>query len=304
MATAAVEQALALDLEIRPRISVGRRLVLIALRNPLGLIGALFIVSLGVIAIFASWIAPYPPDDTTSPTFIPPSAAHLFGTDNYGRDVFSRVVHGSRISLGIGLASVALGTTAGALIGLFSGFFSGRLDNIIQRAGETLVAFPALVLLLIILALLGPAVKWTILAIGIGIIPGVQRIVRGAVLSETQNQYVEAARALGAGNLHIMARHILPNVLALIIILSTLLLAGVILIEASLSFLGLGVPPPNPSWGADLSGEARRYFETKNAWWIAVFPGLAISLTVLGFNLLGDTIRDVLDPRLRGRGTM
>lgn len=302
MATAAVERALELQLEMRPRVSVARRLALLALRNPLGLVGALVVVSLAVIAVFAPWIASHAPDATDSPTFVRPGVDHFFGTDNLGRDVFSRVVHGSRISLGIGLAAVALGTTAGALIGLVSGFFAGRLDTLIQRAGETLMAFPPLLLLIIILALLGREIVWVILAIGLGIIPGVQRVVRGAVLSESQNQYVEAARALGAGNLHIMFRHLLPNVLALIIILATLLLAGAILIEASLSFLGLGVPPPNPSWGADLSGPARSHFE--RAPWMAIFPGLAISLTVLAFNLLGDTIRDVLDPRLRGRGTL
>lgn len=285
----------------RPRMSAGRRLVLLAVRNPLGLLGALIILMMAATALFAPWIAPYAPDDTTSRAFIAPSPDHLFGTDNLGHDMFSRVVHGARISLGIGVASVSLGTIAGAMIGLASGFLAGRADNTIQRVSEILVAFPGLVLLLIILAVLGRDIHWVVLAIGFGIIPGVQRIVRGAVLSESQNQYVEAARALGAGNVYIMVRHILPNVLALIIILSTLLLAGVILIEASLSFLGLGVPPPNPSWGRDLS-DARGDVDTHDAWWLAVFPGVALSLTVLGFNLLGDTIRDVLDPRLRGRG--
>jgi ABC-type dipeptide/oligopeptide/nickel transport system permease subunit len=301
VATAAVEQPLTLDFEVRPRISTGRRLTTLAARNPLGVLGAFFILSMAIIAIFASQIAPYAPDADDSPQFLSPSLEHPFGTDRNGRDVFSRVVHGARISLGIGVASVFVGTTLGAVIGLVSGFFAGRVDSLIQRTSEALVAIPGLVLLLIILAIAGRDISWVILAIGLGIIPGVQRIVRGAVLSEAQNQYVEAARALGAGNLHIMVRHILPNVLALIVVLSTLLLAGTILIEASLSFLGLGVPPPNPSWGADLSGEARRYFE--QAWWMAVFPGLAISITVLGFNLLGDAIRDVLDPKLRGRGT-
>lgn len=303
MATAAVEQPLSLDFDVRPRISAGKRLATIAVRNPLGVVGASFIIVLAIVAIFASQIAPYAPDADDSEPFISPSLEHPFGTDRNGRDVFSRVVHGARISLGIGMAAVFVGTTLGAVIGLVSGFFGGKVDGLIQRTSEALVAIPGLVLLLIILSVAGRDISWVILAIGLGIIPGVQRIVRGAVLSESQNQYVEAARALGAGNVHIMVRHILPNILALIIILATLLLAGVILIEASLSFLGLGVPPPNPSWGADLSGETRRFAETEGAWWMAVFPGLAISMAVLGFNLVGDTIRDVLDPKLRGRGT-
>lgn len=300
MATA--DTALELQLEARPRISPGRRLAIIAWRNPLGVLGAMIVLLIAVGALFADWIAPYGPASTEFAAFIGPSQDHLFGTDNLGRDVFSRVVHGARISLGVGVISISVGSAAGAAIGIFSGYFGGRMDNAIQRTGETIMAFPALILLLIIVSILGPDIKNVIIAISLGVIPGIQRIVRGAVLSEKQNQYVEAARALGASNLHIMFRHILPNVLALIIILATLLLGGVILIEAGLSFLGLGVPPPNPSWGADLSGEARTYFlDPPGAWWMAVFPGIAISVTVLGFNLLGDTLRDILDPRLRGR---
>ena len=296
------DTALELQVAARPRTPLFRQLALLAWRNPLGVLGAVIILMVAAFALFAEWIAPYSSSSTEFAAFIGPSADHLFGTDNLGRDVFSRVVHGARISLGVGVISTSFGSAAGAAVGIFSGYFGGRVDNLIQRTGETIMAFPALILLLIIVSILGPAIENVIIAISLGVIPGVQRIVRGAVLSEKQNQYVEAAQALGAGNLHIMVRHILPNVLALIIILATLLLGGVILIEAGLSFLGLGVPPPNPSWGADLSGQARTYFlDPPGAWWMAIFPGLAISITVLGFNLLGDTLRDILDPRLRGR---
>ena len=288
--------------DVRPRARITRQLGVLIWRNPLGALGAVVILVLAFVALFADWIAPYSPSSTEFAAFIGPSGDHLFGTDNLGRDVFSRVVHGARISLGVGVVSVSIGSAAGAAVGIVSGYFGGRLDNGIQRTGEIIMAFPALILLLIIVSILGPSIQNVVIAISLGVIPGVQRIVRGAVLSEKQNQYVDAARSLGAGNLHIMARHILPNVLALIIILATLLLGAAILIEAGLSFLQLGVPPPNPSWGADLSGEARTFFpDPPGAWWMAIFPGLAISITVLGFNLLGDTLRDILDPRLRGR---
>jgi ABC-type dipeptide/oligopeptide/nickel transport system permease subunit len=294
-----ISPALELE-ERRPRISAPQRLGLLVRRNPLGLVGALIILALVVAAVFAPLIAPYGPNDQESEIFLRPNGDHWFGTDRFGRDIFSRIVFGARISLTVGLASVGAGTAVGAFIGILSGYFGGRLDNFIQRSAETAMAFPGLILLLIIIAALGASIQNVVIAIGVGIVPGVQRVVRGAVLSEKQNMYIEAARALGASDARILFRHLLPNVLALIVVLSTLLLGGAILAEAGLSFLGLGVPPPNPSWGADLSGQARAFFQ--KAPWMAIFPGAAISLTVLGFNLLGDSIRDILDPRLRGRG--
>jgi len=292
----------ALELQVPTGAPPSRRLLLLARRNPLGLAGGLIILLLIVVATFAPAIAPYEPNSQDAEIFLSPTPGHPFGTDRFGRDILSRVVFGARISLGVGVISVALGSTVGALIGILSGYFGGRLDNILQRAGETAMAFPGLLLLLIIIAALGASIQNVIIAIGIGIIPGVQRVVRGAVLSEKQNMYVEAAKALGASDLRVLFRHLLPNVAALIVVLSTLLLGGAILAEAGLSFLGLGVPPPEPSWGADLSGQARTFFQ--RAPWMAIFPGAALSLTVLGFNLLGDSIRDVLDPRLRGRGPL
>ena len=292
----------ALELQVPTGAPPSRRLLILARRNPLGLAGGLIILLLIVVATFAPAIAPYEPNSQDAEIFLSPTPGHPFGTDRFGRDILSRVVFGARISLGVGVISVALGSTVGALIGILSGYFGGRLDNILQRAGETAMAFPGLLLLLIIIAALGASIQNVIIAIAIGIIPGVQRVVRGAVLSEKQNMYVEAAKALGASDLRVLFRHLLPNVAALIVVLSTLLLGGAILAEAGLSFLGLGVPPPEPSWGADLSGQARTFFQ--RAPWMAIFPGAALSLTVLGFNLLGDSIRDVLDPRLRGRGPL
>lgn len=288
-----------LELEFGPRISRGRRAFLLARRNPLGVAGALLIFAFAMIAVFAPVIAPYDPSAQDAPIFLRPNADHWFGTDRFGRDVFSRVVFGTRTSLGVGVVSVGFGTTVAALIGVVSGYFAGPLDNAIQRIAETVMAFPALILLLVIIAAFGASIENVTIAIGVGIIPGVQRVIRGAVLSERQNMYVEAARAVGASDVRILFRHLLPNVMALVIVLATVLLSAAILAEASLSFLGFGIPPPNPSWGADLSGNARAFFQ--KAPWMAIFPGVALSLTVLAFNLLGDSIRDVLDPRLRGR---
>jgi peptide/nickel transport system permease protein len=197
----------------------------------------------------------------------------------------------------VGFISVIGGTAAGTTIGIVSGYFGGWSDNLIQRVGDTVMAFPGLILLLIIISVLGPSIQNVIIVIGIGIIPGVSRVIRGAVLSEKQNQYIEAAQAAGASPLRVLFRHVAPNVAPLSIVIATTLLAGAILMEAGLSFLGLGVPPPNPSWGADVN-LARNAFPI-HIWW-AFFPGLAIALTVLGFNFLGDALRDILDPRLRG----
>jgi len=206
-------------------------------------------------------------------------------------------VYGSRISLTVGFLAVAFGTLVGTAIGIFSGYVGGSIDNLIQRTVDTAIAFPALLLLLILRQVMGPSVQTLVIAVGIAIIPGVTRVVRGAVLSERNNQYVEAARALGASTLRILFRHIAPNVVALAIIIMTTLIGTAILAEAALSFLGLGIPS-SITWGQDVS-EARNTFPIHV--WQAFFPGAAITLTVLGFNLLGDSLRDIFDPRLRGR---
>jgi peptide/nickel transport system permease protein len=229
-----------------------------------------------------------------------PNWEHPFGTDDIGRDVLSRIIYGSRISLWVGLLAVGIGTFVGMIIGLVSGYWEGWLDLALQRVMDALMAIPGLILALAIVAVLTPSTTNAMLAIAVVIIPGNSRIVRGAVLSAKQNPYVEAAQALGCRHLHIIASHILPNVTAPILIIASIWLGNAILIEASLSFLGLGTQPPTPSWGLMLSSTGRAFME--QAPWLAIFPGLAISLAVLGFNLFGDTLRDAWDPKLRRRG--
>jgi peptide/nickel transport system permease protein len=284
---------------VRPRQSRLRMTGRLIVQNPLGFFGLVVILVLATVAIFAPIIAPYDVGDYRAGQ--PKegiSSHHLFGTDGLGRDMFSRVVFGARISMGVAFLAVIGGTAIALLIGLVSGYVGGLPDNLIQRSIDTALAFPQLLLLLILAQVLHPSFHTVVLAIGIAIIAPVARIVRGAVLSERNNQYVEAARALGASTPRILFVHIAPNVVALAIIIMTTLLGTAILAEASLSYLGLGIPVPNPSWGTDI-GLARNSFPFHLPW--AFFPGLAITLTVLAFNLLGDSIRDIFDPRLRGR---
>lgn len=276
-----------------------QRAGLLARQQPLGAFGLIVIVLLVLTAAFAPLIAPYDPTSTQFSSLQKPNATNYFGTDDKGRDIFSRVVFGSRTSLEVGIIATAVGVIGGTVVGLLSGYFGGWVDTIIQRAMDSLMAFPILILALIMVAVVGSSIRNLMAIVGLAIIPLIGRIVRGSVLSERQNAYVEAARTIGARPGRIIFRHILPNLLATLIVIATSLLAGAILVEASLSFLGLGTPPPTPSWGADLSGQARRFFT--HAPWMAVFPGIALSLVVLGFNLLGDALRDVLDPRMRGQ---
>ena len=289
----------ALEEALRPRRPWARTLWNTVRQNPLGVFGLVVIVTLAIVAIFAPLIAPYRVGDisTGAPTENP-SWSHLFGTDNIGRDMFSRVVFGTRISLSVGLFSVGGGTAIALVLGIISGYMGGVIDTLIQRLVDTALAFPVLLLLLLLAQVLGPSFQTVVLAVGIAIIFPVTRVVRGAVLSERNNQYVEAARALGASTPRILFVHIAPNVAALAIVVGTTLLGTAILAEASLSFLGLGIPVPNPSWGSDVSA-ARGHFPVA-IWW-AFFPGAAITVTVLAFNLLGDSLRDIFDPRLRGR---
>jgi ABC-type dipeptide/oligopeptide/nickel transport system permease subunit len=279
------------------RIGRWRRLGLILRDNPLGFFGLVVILILAVFAVFAQVIAPYDPEEFVGGGTLDPSLNHFFGTDKLGRDMFSRVVYGARISLMIGFGAVIFGTAVGTFLGIFSGYIGGWIDGVIMRAVDTLIAFPALLLLLIMRQVLGPSLQTLIIAIALAIIPRLSRVVRGAVLSERNNQYVEAARALGASTPRILLVHIAPNIIALAIIVMTTLLGTAILAEASLSFLGLGVPD-TVTWGKDVN-DARNSFPV-HIWW-AFFPGAAITLTVLGFNLLGDSLRDIFDPRLRGR---
>ncbi len=270
-------------------------------RNPLGVASAGIIVLLALTATFADVVAPYDPlAPQPEIRLSAPSRAHPFGTDDIGRDVLSRVIYGSRISLWVGLLAVGIGTIVGMLIGLVSGYWEGRLDMMLQRIMDAIQAIPGLLLALAIVSVLRPSTTHAMIAIAIVIIPGNSRIVRGAVMSAKQNRYVEAARAMGCRHLRIIVRHILPNVTAPILIIASIWFGNAILIEASLSFLGVGTQPPEPSWGLMLSTTGRAFFE--QAPWLAVFPGLAISLAVLGFNLFGDTLRDAWDPKLRRSG--
>jgi peptide/nickel transport system permease protein len=322
------EVAVPLEYEERPAPArPPRRALYLARRHPLGVFGLICVGLLVGCGLFAELIAPHDPLAINAQALRePPSLSHLFGTDSLGRDVFSRTVFGARISLLIGLVSVTVGTSIGSFFGVISGYFSGLVDSIIQRIVDILLAFPAVVLLLAIIAVIGdedsafrrflaentPIPEGSFLGvpvfldifvisigIGIAVAVGTTRIVRGAVLSLKENAYVEAARTIGASDWRIMWRHIFPNVAALVVILASVFLPIAILAEAAISFLGVGVPEPTPSWGADLTG-ANRQDALSGTWWPVFFPGLALSLVVLGFNMLGDAFRDISDPRLRG----
>jgi len=270
-------------------------------RKPLGAIGAVIVVGLIVMAAFADRIAPYSYDESVRGARMkPPSAQFWMGTDNLARDIWSRVVYGARISVTIGFATVALATLLATAIGVSSAYLGGAYDIVVQRVVDAWMSFPALVIVLSLLAVLGPGLLNLILALSILGAAGASRVIRGATLSTMQSPYVEAARALGAGHVRVILRHLLPNVTATIIILATIGLGTVILAESALSFLGFGVPPPYPSWGGMLSGSGRSFMY--HAPWMALWPSAAISLAVFGFNMLGDALRDVLDPRLRGGG--
>jgi peptide/nickel transport system permease protein len=297
----ATGEAPALEAEPSVVISRWRALWLTARRKPLGLASAGVIVVLVLMAIFADVLAPYDPLAAQPEVRLAsPSRAHPFGTDDIGRDVLSRIIHGSRISLWVGLLAVGIGTLAGMAIGLLSGYCEGRVDMVLQRLMDAIMAIPGLVLALAIVSVLRPNTTNAMLAIAMVIIPGNSRIVRGAVLSAKQNRYVEAAQAIGCQHPRIIKNHILPNVTAPILIIASIWFGNAILIEASLSFLGLGTQPPDPSWGLMLSSTGRAFME--QAPWLAIFPGLAISLAVMGFNLFGDTLRDAWDPKLRRQG--
>ena len=268
-------------------------------RKPLGALGGLIVLVMILMAVFANWIAPYTYDETIRGARMKaPGAQFWMGTDNLGRDIFSRVVYGARVSVTVGFGAVLLANFLATTIGITSGYFGGKYDICVQRVVDAWQSFPFLVVILSIMAVLGPGLMNVILALGVLGAAAASRVIRGATIAVAQNQYIEAARAVGAGHIRIMCRYIFPNVAATIIILATIGLGGAILAESALSFLGFGVPPPYPAWGAMLSGSGRSYMYT--APWMAIWPGAAISLAVFGFNMLGDALRDLLDPRLRG----
>jgi peptide/nickel transport system permease protein len=264
-------------------------------RNRLAVIGFALIGVFVLIAIFASIISPFDPIQQNYDQLLqPPSITHWFGTDNLGRDVLSRVIYGTRVSLTAGVLAVALAALIGVSLGLLAGFLGGVTDNIIMRLIDAMLAFPFLVLAISLAAILGPSLQNAMLAIAVVSIPVFARVTRGQVLSERERDYVQAAKALGANDLRIMVQHVLPNIAGPIIIQCTLSIAGAILAESSLSFLGLGVQPPTPSWG-EMLNVARGYL--RDAPWTAIAPGVLIFIAVLAFNLLGDGLRDALDPR-------
>jgi peptide/nickel transport system permease protein len=280
------------------RVGPGRlaRLRRLAARNPLGVVGALLIGLLLLAALLADVIAPYDPVAQLGRRLTAPNEVYRLGTDEFGRDVLSRIIHGSRISLYVGVVSVGIALGIGGTLGLIAGYFGGWLDNLIMRIMDVMFSIPSLVLAIAITGILGPSLRNAMIAIGIVYTPTFARVARGPVLSVVQHEYIQAARTIGAMDWRIIARHVLPNVTAPLIVQTTLSLSTAILAEAVLSFLGLGTQPPEPSWGTML-GTGRKFMET--APWVAVFPGVAIMLAVLGFNLLGDGLRDALDPRLK-----
>jgi len=267
-------------------------------KKPLGGAGGLIIAGMAVVALAAGVVAPYDPLQTDFGAMLgPPSLAHWLGTDAFGRDVLSRLIHGARTALLVGFASSFLGATAGALIGLTSAYLGGRVDLYTQRCMDIVISFPIIVLALTVVAMLGSGTFNLILAITIPFIPRVSQVVRASALSIREMPYIEAARALGTSRRRIILRHMFPNVMASYLVMLTAFLGQAILLEASLSFLGLGTAEPTPSWGLMLRGAAVEFAE--RAPWMAIFPGLTISAAVFAFNVLGDALRDVLDPKLR-----
>lgn len=285
------------------RTSVVARAWDLARRKPLGAVSAVILVVLLATALFAPWLAPYDPyklnlNERGLPERLQaPSATFPLGTDPLGRDVLSRIIYGSRVSLAVGFASVLIGTLLGTIVGLASGYLEGPVDSVLQRGVDTVMAVPGIVLALAIVSVLGQSLTNVIIVIGLVIAPGASRVVRGAVMVVKQNTFIDAARSEGATTARIVLRHILPNVFAPILVIATVWLGNAIVIEAALSFLGLGTPPPIPTWGGMLSGEGRRNLEIAPT--LAIFPGLAISIVVLAFNMFGDALRDLLDPQLR-----
>jgi peptide/nickel transport system permease protein len=270
----------------------------LARRYPLGAFGAVIMALCVLAALFAPYITVYDPLSTNSALSLArPSVEHWLGCDFMGRDVFSRIVYGARISLAVGIGSMSLGITSGVIIGLASGYLGGWVDLIVQRLIDILQSLPLLVMALLMTASLGPSLRNTIIAISIALIPSSARVVRSTTLSLREQPFVESAKAIGMSEMRIAIRHVLPNTLAPLIVLATAQFGTTILIEAALSFLGLGVPEPHPSWGRMLSESAAEYVRT--APWLVIFPGLAISLVVFGTNLFGDALRDLLDPRQR-----
>ncbi len=268
--------------------------------KPLGTVGFSIVVLMVLLAIFAPLIAPYTYQEQNYENLkVAPNLDFFFGTDQFGRDIFSRVVHGARISMMVGFLAVTIGTGVGALIGLISGYFMGKLDHIVQRVVDMWMSFPDLILALTIVAVFGNTIPNVILAIAATILPRGVRIIRSSTIAIREMDYTLAARAIGAPDTRIMFRHVLPNTVASLLIIMSSMFGTAILTEAGLSFLGLGISEPTPSWGRMLTGQAAQYMAT--APWILIFPGVFLSITVMGFAFAGDALRDIFDPKQRGR---
>ncbi len=267
-------------------------------QKPLGAVGAAIVLALLMMAAFAEVIAPYGYDETIrGARMSPPSLRHWLGTDNLSRDMWSRIVYGARVSVTVGFGTIALGTLLAMLIGVSSGYVGGAYDLLVQRLVDAWMSFPYLMIALTVMAVLGTGLLNLVLSLALIVAATSSRVIRGATIATAHQAYVESGRAIGCGHGRLVLRYVLPAVLPTVIILATIGLGGVILAESALSFLGFGVPPPYPSWGAMLAGSGRTYMF--RAPWMAIWPGVAISLAVFGFNMLGDALRDVLDPRLR-----
>jgi peptide/nickel transport system permease protein len=264
--------------------------------HPQLVIGAVLVGLVLVTALVSLVWTPFDPEHAGAERLLPPGAEHWLGTDRFGRDVLSRIIYGARISLSIGFIATAISVTIGTLVGAAAGYFGGKIDSLLMRFTDIVLAFPRLVLLIMIVALFSPSIAVIILVLGLTQWPSTTRIVRGDVLSLREREFIQAALALGMSRTRIMMRHLIPNVLAPVIVTATLGIGNTIVLEAGLSFLGLGVQPPTPTWGS-MVAEGRD--NLLGAWWVATFPGLTIVLVVLAFNLVGDGLRDALDPRLR-----
>jgi peptide/nickel transport system permease protein len=283
-----------------PRLRWPGQVTAFARAKPLGAAGGFIILIMLLVALVAGTVAPYDPyAPDAAAQFARPGAQHWLGTDEFGRDVLSRIMYGARIALFVGFTASLAGCSLGAGLGVLSAYCGGKVDLILERVMDILLAFPLLILALAVASILGPAVHNVVIAVAIPIIPRAARVVRATALSIKQNQYVEAAHGLGATHSRVVRQHILPNVAAPYLIILTAQLGTAILAEAALSYLGLGAAEPTPSWGLMLSGSAPAYAE--KAPWIGLFPGIALSLAVFGFSLFGDSLRDALDPKLRGR---
>lgn len=267
--------------------------------KPLGTVGGVIVLILLLVGIFANFLAPYGFNELHLKDVLdPPSGKYILGTDQMGRDLLSRIIYGARISMYVGLGVSAISTLIATIIGLISGWFGGKTDIIMQRFVDAWMSFPPLFIILAVMSIVGPGLVQVIVVLGVLYGITMSRIVRSAVIAIKENMYLQAARAIGATSSTIIARHLLPNVLPGIVILFTIVIGAAIIAEASISFLGFGIPPPIPSWGRDLSGAGRRYM--LQAPWMAIWPGLALAIVVYGINMLGDAVRDILDPRLRG----